>query len=68
MRNRWYFVNVICVEQNVKQSRPFVINYSLSISMHISKENSFGFLLCYVLLCVIFFLFSLPNYIFNQTR
>ena len=61
-------MNVIGVERNVKQSRPFVINYPLLISMHISKENAFGFLLRYVLLCVIFFLFSLPSYIINQTR
>jgi len=45
-------VNVIGVEQNVKQSRPFVINYSLLISMHISKEDAFDFLL-FMFCCVL---------------
>jgi hypothetical protein len=58
-------VNVIGVEQNVKQTRPFVINYSLLFYMHIAKENAFDFLLCYVLLRFNFFFVFSPQ-LYNQ--
>ena len=50
-------MNVIGVAQNIGQYRPLVIVCSLLMSMHVSKENAFYFLLCMFCCVLIFFCF-----------
>jgi len=49
-------VNVNGVAQKIDQYRPLVIVYSLLMSMNVTKENAFYFLL-YMFCCVLIFFF-----------